>query len=114
PVYQDTYAGPGLQTVINAWTGPDYLFLQMLAQRGILVWVCDNRSASGKGVQSQWPIYGRLGELELRDIEDGVAWLKRQPYVDGTRIAIGGWSYGGFMAAYALTHSTAFAAGVVV
>src|SRR5690606_9288295 len=68
-------------------------------------------SASGKGLESQWPVHGRLGELELADVEDGVAWLKKQPWVDPTRIAIGGFSYGGFMAGYALTHSTSFAAG---
>jgi dipeptidyl-peptidase 4 len=113
PVFQHTYGGPGAQQVTNRWGGSSYLFHQLLAQHGVIVWICDNRSASGKGVESQWPIYGRLGELELRDIEDGVAWLKQQPYVDGSRILIEGWSYGGFMTAYALTHSTSFAAGIV-
>jgi len=48
----------------------------------------------------------------LRDIEDGVAWLKQQPYVDGSRIGIHGWSYGGVMTSYALTHSTSFTMGI--
>ena len=48
-----------------------------LAQNGIIVWICDNRSASGKGVASAWPIYRNFGELELRDIEDGVARSQR-------------------------------------
>ena len=113
PVFQHTYAGPGASQVVNRWGGQNYLFHQLLAQQGIIVWVVDNRSASGKGVESQWPIYGRLGELELRDIEDGVAWLKAQRYVDPSRIVLEGWSYGGFMTAYALTHSTSFAAGIV-
>lgn len=113
PVFQHTYGGPGSQSVVNRWEGQSFLFHQMLAQHGVIVWICDNRSASGKGVETQWPIYGRLGELELRDIEDGVAWLKRQPYVDGSRIMISGWSYGGFMTSYALTHSTSFAGGIV-
>jgi dipeptidyl-peptidase-4 len=113
PVFQHTYGGPGSQQVVNRWGGQSYLFYQLLAQNGFIVWICDNRSASGKGVESQWPIYGRLGELELRDIEDGIAWLKQQPYVDGTRIILEGWSYGGFMTSYALTHSTSFAGGVV-
>ncbi len=113
PVYQETYAGPGSPQVVNQWTGPTHLFLQFLAQQGFIVWVCDNRSASGKGLESQWPVYGRLGEQELADIEDGVAWLSAQPWVDASRIAIGGFSYGGFMAGYALTHSTRFAAGVI-
>jgi dipeptidyl-peptidase-4 len=113
PVYQFTYAGPGTSQVRNQWGGREYMFHQMLAQHGVIVWVLDNRSASGKGVESQWPVYGRLGELELQDLEDGVTWLKKQPYVDSTRMVLSGWSYGGFMAAYALTHSTSWSAGIV-
>ena len=86
---------------------------QLLAQNGVIVWILDNRSASGKGVESQWPVHGRLGELELQDLEDGAAWLKQQPYVDGSRLTMHGWSYGGFMTAYALTHSTTWSAGIV-
>jgi dipeptidyl-peptidase-4 len=59
-----------------------------------------------------WPIYRNFGELELRDIEDGLAWLKRHPYVDGARIGIHGWSFGGYMTSYALTHSTSFTMGI--
>jgi dipeptidyl-peptidase 4 len=113
PVFQHAYGGPGSQTVTNRWDGQAFLFHQLLAQNGIIVWMCDNRSASGKGVVSQWPIYGRLGEQELQDVEDGIAWLKQQPHVDGSRIVFSGWSYGGFMASYALTHSTSFAGGIV-
>ena len=113
PVYQFTYAGPGASQVKNQWGGREYMFHQMLAQHGVLVWVLDNRSASGKGVESQWPVYGRLGELELQDLEDGVAWLKKLPYVDATRMVLSGWSYGGFMTAYAMTHSHSWSAGIV-
>src|SRR6266516_4495584 len=77
----------------------------MLAEKGYIIWVCDNRTASNKGVNSAWPLYKNFGELELRDLEDGFAWLKSQPYVDGSRIGIWGWSYGGFMTSYALTQS---------
>jgi dipeptidyl-peptidase 4 len=113
PVYQFTYAGPGASQVRNQWGGREYMFHQMLAQHGVIVWVLDNRSASGKGVESQWPVYGRLGELELQDLEDGVAWLKQQPFVDSSRMVLSGWSYGGFMTAFALTHSTSWSAGIV-
>jgi dipeptidyl-peptidase-4 len=58
-------------------------------------------------------VYGRLGELELQDLEDGVTWLKQQPYIDASRIALSGWSYGGFMTAYAMTHSKSFTAGII-
>jgi dipeptidyl-peptidase-4 len=113
PVYQFTYAGPGAAEVRDSWGGTDYLFMQMLAQHGIVCWVLDNRSASGKGAESQWPVYGRLGELELQDLEDGVTWLKQQAWVDPSRLVLSGWSYGGFMTAYALTHSTSWSAGIV-
>ncbi len=112
PVYQHTYAGPTSAQVRNAWGGTTYLWHQFLAQHGIAVWICDNRSASQNGVESAWPVYRDLGALELRDIEDGLVWLKRQPWVDASRIGLNGWSYGGYMTAYALTHSTSFVMGI--
>ena len=112
PVYQQTYAGPHAPQVRNGWGGTSYLYHQFLAQQGLIVWICDNRSASGKGAESTWAAYQRLGETELADIEDGLAWLKQQPWVDGARIGINGWSYGGFMTSYALTHSKSFAMGI--
>jgi dipeptidyl-peptidase-4 len=112
PVYQFLYGGPHAQRVRNLWDGERGLFLQLVAQQGVIVWMCDNRTASGKGAVSAWPVYRNFGELELRDVEDGIAWLKRQPYIDGSRIMLSGWSYGGFLVAYALTHSRTFAAGI--
>jgi dipeptidyl-peptidase-4 len=112
PVVQFTYGGPGAASVANAWDGETLMSYQMLAQNGFVVWVCDNRLASGKGAQSQWPSYKNFGELELRDVEDGLAYLKKQPWVDASRIGISGWSFGGFMVTYALTHSTSFAMGI--
>ena len=113
PVYQFTYAGPGAAQVRDQWGGSEYMFHQLLAQHGVVVWILDNRSASGKGAESQWPVYGRLGEVELQDLEDGVTWLKQQTWVDPSRLVLSGWSYGGFMTAYALTHSTSWSAGIV-
>jgi dipeptidyl-peptidase-4 len=112
PVYQQTYAGPHAPQVRNGWGGSGAMYHQFLAQKGIVVWICDNRSASGKGAESAWAAYKRLGETELADIEDGIAWLKQQPWVDASRIGINGWSYGGFMVSYALTHSKSFAMGI--
>jgi dipeptidyl-peptidase-4 len=111
PVLQHTYAGPQAPQVRNAWGGVTSLYYQLLAQRGVVVWMCDNRSASG-GAQAAWTAYKRLGEGELQDIEDGLAWLKQQPWVDSSRIGLDGWSYGGFMTSYALTHSDSFAMGI--
>jgi dipeptidyl-peptidase 4 len=112
PVYQHTYAGPSAPTVKNAWAGTTGFYHQLLAQRGIVVWICDNRSASGKGLESAWVAYKRLGETELADMEECLGWLKTQPWVDSTRIGLNGWSYGGFMTAYALTHSSSYAMGI--
>ena len=111
PVYQFTYGGPHAQQVRNSWT-LQTMYHQLLAQKGVIVWICDNRSASGKGIESTAAVQKHFGDSELRDIEDGLNWLKAQPYVDGARIGIHGWSYGGFMTAYALTHSSSFAMGI--
>jgi dipeptidyl-peptidase-4 len=112
PVMSFTYSGPQAPSVRNSWGGANNLWNQMLAQKGYIFWICDNRTASGKGVINTWPAYGNLGELELRDLEDGLSWLKGQPYVDGSRIGLWGWSYGGFMTSYALTHSQSFKIGI--
>ena len=112
PVMSFTYGGPHAPQVRNAWGSATYMWHQLLAQKGYIIWVCDNRTASGKGLESTWPVYKNFGELELRDIEDGLTWLKSQPYIDGSRIGIWGWSYGGFMTSYALTHSQSFKIGI--
>jgi dipeptidyl-peptidase-4 len=112
PVFQHTYAGPHAPQVKNGWMGTNGMFFQLLAQRGVVVWICDNRSASGKGAVSERACYKQFGKTEMADIEDGVAWLKKQSWVDPDRIGISGWSYGGFMASYALTHSKSFAMGI--
>ena len=112
PVYQHVYGGPHIQRVRNAWGGQTYLFWQLLAQRGVVVWVLDGSTASGKGAVSTWPVYQNFGPLELRDLEDGVSWLAEQPFIDTTRIGLEGWSYGGFMVSYALTHSQSFTMGI--
>ena len=112
PVMSFTYSGPHAPQVRNSWGSTTYMWHQLLAQKGYIIWVCDNRTASGKGLESTWPVYKNFGELELRDLEDGLTWLKSQPYVDGSRIGMWGWSYGGFMTSYALTHSQSFKIGI--
>ena len=112
PVLSYNYSGPHAQSVVNRWGGSRYLWHQMIAQKGYIVWICDNRTASGKGLESTWPVYKNFGQLELRDLEDGVAYLKSLNFVDGSRIGLWGWSYGGFMTSYALTHSKSFKIGI--
>jgi dipeptidyl-peptidase-4 len=112
PVYEYHYGGPHAQQVTNGWKGTTMQFLQLIAQQGVVVWVCDNRAASGKGAVSAWTLYKHFGEVELRDMEDGLTWLAAQPFIDGSRIMTYGWSYGGYMTSYALTHSKKFVAGI--
>lgn len=112
PVLEFTYSGPHAPSVRNSWGGSAYMWHQLLAQKGYIIWICDNRTASGKGTESEWPVYKNFGELELPDLEDGLTWLKSQPYVDSDRIGLWGWSFGGFMTSYALTHSQSFKMGI--
>ncbi|HEX9081760.1 MAG TPA: DPP IV N-terminal domain-containing protein, partial [Holophagaceae bacterium] len=112
PVFQSIYGGPLTPSVRNLWL-PQMPWFQFLANHGIAVWVCDNRSASNQGPASAWGIYRNLGAQELRDQLDGLAWLKAQGWADMDRICLSGWSYGGFMTSYALTHSSAWKLGLV-
>lgn len=112
PVISYTYAGPHAQSVVDRWGASRYMWHQMMAQKGFIIWICDNKSASGKGLESTWPVYKRFGETEIRDIEDGVNYLKSLPYVDGSRIGLWGWSYGGFMTSYTMTHANFIKVGI--
>ncbi|MEB0215755.1 MULTISPECIES: S9 family peptidase [unclassified Undibacterium] len=111
PVYQHLYAGPMTPMVVDRWSND--LYYHFLAEQGYVVWILDNRSASNQGPVSAWPIYQRLGELELQDQLDGLAWLAQQGWADMDRIALNGWSYGGYFTAYAMTHSKAWKIGMV-
>jgi len=111
PVWFTTYGGPQAPVVQNAWAG-GRAWDQALAAEGFIVFRVDPRSASGKGAVSAWTAYKQLGVQELEDIKDAIAWLKKKPYVDEARIGMTGHSYGGFMTAYAMTHTDLFAAGI--
>jgi dipeptidyl aminopeptidase/acylaminoacyl peptidase len=111
PVWFMTYAGPHAPTISDAWQG-GRVRDEMLAQMGFVVFRCDPRSASGKGACSTWTAYRNLGVQEMKDIETAIKWLNEQPFVDPERVGMSGHSYGGFMTAYALTHSKLFAAGI--
>ncbi len=112
PVLIEVYGGPLAPTVRDSWAAPRYLFHQMLADEGIGVLVVDNRSSGGRGLADAWTIHRRVGEMETQDLLTAVDWLKTQAWVDPNRIAIRGWSFGGFLTLHAMTHSDAFAAGV--
>lgn len=111
PVVQPVYGGPHAPTVRNAF-GRGNLLSHFLAQQGYVVFAVDPRSASNHGSTSAHAAHRRLGEQELADLEDSVAWLGQQGWADLGRVAIMGTSYGGFMSAFALTHSTKWKVGV--
>jgi dipeptidyl-peptidase-4 len=114
PVLVYVYGGPGPQMTQNAWGRATFLFHALLAREGYLVLTLDNRGSAGRGQVWEAELLKRFGQKELEDQLKGVAWLRRQPWVDEGRIGLWGWSYGGFMTLYALTHSKEFKAGVAV
>ncbi|MBM3985690.1 MAG: hypothetical protein FJ296_08410, partial [Planctomycetes bacterium] len=110
PVWLPTYSGPDAPTVNNAWNGGAWP--QFLAQNGVIVLQVNVRTASGRGQAVTEAAYLQLGVPELRDLEDAVDWACAQHGGAPARVGITGVSYGGFMSAYALTHSDRFAAGI--
>jgi len=91
-------------------------FSQVMAQRGYIVFMLDNRGSARRGRAFADALYGRLGDVEVRDQLAGLRWLKQQPGVDGERVGVFGWSYGGFMTLKLLSTAPAgsFAAGIAV
>ena len=102
PVLVSTYGGPHAQVVRNVWGGANFLWHQLMAQKGYIVFLLDNRGSAGRGHAFETPLHLRLGEHELSDQRDGVKYLRSLPYVDGNRIGIWGWSYGGHMTLHAM------------
>ncbi len=102
PVLVYTYGGPHAQVVLNAWEGSTFLWHQLMAQKGYIIFSLDNRGSAGRGHLFEEPIHYRFGAQEMSDQRDGAAWLQNQPYVDASRIGIWGWSYGGHMTLHAM------------
>ena len=100
PVIMYQYGGPGSQQVLNHWANgmcrQGAILEQLLAQQGYLCVCVDNRGTGGRGAEFEKCTYLRLGELESRDQVEAALWLAQQRYVDKNRIAIWGWSYGGW------------------
>ena len=112
PVFAYTYSGPHVPQVRNQWGGSRFMWHQMMAQKGYIIWIIDNRTASGKGAESTWDVYRRMGQAEVPDLEDGFSYLKGLPYVDGERLGMWGWSYGGYMTSYFMTQSKTLKMGI--
>ncbi len=115
PVLIYVYGGPHAQVVRNAWGGTTYLWHELMAQHGYLIFSLDNRGSWGRGHTWETQIYHHFCQKELSDQLEGVRYLKSLPYVDSTRIGIWGWSYGGTMTLYSVLNAPkVFKAGFAV
>lgn len=98
PVMVYVYGGPAAQTATDSWPGRgDHFFNQYMAQQGYVVFTVDNRGTPRRGAAFGGALYGKQGTVEVDDQRKGVEWLRAQPWVDGARIGVYGWSNGGYM-----------------
>ena len=103
PVYMTLYGGPGHNEVVDAWDNSDYMFHQLLTQKGYIVACVEPRGTLYRGAAFKKSTYLQLGKLETEDLIASAKELQGYPYVDANRIGVMGWSYGGFMASLAIT-----------
>jgi dipeptidyl-peptidase 4 len=102
PVLFDIYGGPGSQTVRNSYGGGD-LWSHYLAQEGIIVVSVDNRGTGARGEEFKKVTYLQLGKYETIDQIEAAKHMASLPYVNEDKIAVFGWSYGGYMSTLCLT-----------
>lgn len=112
PVIVNVYGGPSAPTVANAFT-PGLVWDNVLLASGFLVLRVDHRAATGISKKLEnLLLYRTPGEVEIRDLVDGVRWMKQQPFVDSTCFGVYGWSGGGTNTILAMTRSREFKAGI--
>jgi dipeptidyl-peptidase-4 len=104
PLFMYQYSGPGSQLVTDRW-GRYHAFFTMLTQKGYVVAVVDPRGTGGRGEQFKKMTYGELGKYETTDQTEAAEYFANQSYIDGDRIGIFGWSYGGYMSSNCLFQS---------
>lgn len=102
PLIVSVYGGPHAQRVANQWDLTVDLRAQYLAQEGFVVLKVDNRGSANRGLAFEGTLWANMGKLEVSDQVEGVRWLAQRDYVDGERVGIYGWSYGGYMTCMAL------------
>jgi len=97
----------------SGWLGSWHEWAQLLASHGYVVFLPNPRGSDGQGTAFARLVGNDWGGADFQDILDGVDMLVRQKIADPARLGIGGWSYGGFMSAWAITHSDRFKAAVM-
>lgn len=118
PVLMYQYSGPGSQEVTNSYNNGFFGNLsweQRLAQKGYIVVCVDGRGTGGRGAEFQKCTYMTMGDKESKDQVETALYLGQQPYIDKNRIAIWGWSFGGFNTLMSMSEgSDVFCCGVSV
>jgi len=110
PVFYYHYSGPGPQIVTRGWDGA---LQQAVVDAGYIWFELDNRGTANRGVAFEQPLYRAMGGVEVDDQREGAEYLKTLPFVDPEKIAIYGWSYGGYMTLKQLQADPGlFAAGI--
>ncbi len=113
PTVVYTYGGPHAQLVTNSWMGGARGWQFLMAQKGYVMFTLDNRGSANRGADFENITHRKLGEYEMQDQMEGIAFLKSKDYVDSERIGVHGWSFGGFMTTnLMLNHPDVFKVGV--
>jgi dipeptidyl-peptidase-4 len=113
PVLIYVYNGPHVQLITNSFLSGASHWMLEAAERGYIVWTVDGHGSGNRGKAFEQAIHRQLGITEVKDQMRGVEFLKSLPYVDGDRIAVHGWSFGGHMTTAMLTrHPGVFKVGV--
>ncbi|NND95169.1 MAG: S9 family peptidase [Flavobacteriales bacterium] len=102
PVLMAIYGGPGHNTVSNEFGGRNFYWHQMLAQKGYIVVSVDPRGTYYRGRDFKNSTYLQLGKLETEDMISSAKYLSSLSYVDGERIGMQGWSFGGYLTSSSL------------
>jgi dipeptidyl-peptidase-4 len=97
PVLVYVYGGPHAQMITNSWLDGANLWMYWMAEQGYIVFTLDNRGSGERGFAFESQIHRQLGTVEMEDQLSGVSYLKSLPYIDSSRLAVHGWSFGGFM-----------------
>jgi dipeptidyl-peptidase-4 len=104
PVLISIYGGPNAGTVLDRW--PRGGSSQWWAQEGLVQVSMDNRSSGHFGKKGLNFIYRQLGKWEIEDYKTCGKWLRNQEWIDTTKIAMTGGSFGGYMTCMALTYGS--------